>query len=79
MNTLKSIFKIYGIEEALVKNGDKLEIVIVKRTQNITLNRWINLVNSIKYSYKKEVNFLLEKDAKKIYDSFKDFLLIKEI
>lgn len=78
MKTLKSIFKIYDIKEALVKNDKKIDIIILKRNQNITLNRWINFINSIKRTYKKEVNFLLEKDAKKIYGSLENFVLIKE-
>ena len=78
MKTLKSIFKIYDIKEALVKNDEKIDIIILKRNQNITLNRWINFINSIKHTYKKEVNFLLEKDAKKIYGSLENFVLIKE-
>lgn len=77
MKTLKSILKIYGISEVLIKNDEKLEIIILKRSQNITLNRWINMVNSLKYTYKKEVDFLLEKDANRIYKSLENFKLVK--
>ena len=77
MKTIKSIFKIYGIDEVLLRNDKKIEIIILKRNQNMTMNRWINLINSIKYSYKKEVDFFLEKDANKIYKSLDGFKLIR--
>lgn len=62
MTTLDSIFKIYGIKEALIKNEEMIEIIILKKEQNLTLNRWMNFINSLKYSFKKEVRFILKKD-----------------
>ena len=35
------------------------------------------MVNSLKYAYKKEVDFLIEKDAEKIYKSLESFMLVK--
>ena len=67
MKTLKSIFKIYGINEVLFKNDKNIEIIILNRSQNISLDRWINMVNAIKYTYKKDVDFLLRNDALNIY------------
>lgn len=63
MTTLDSIFKIYGIKKALIKNEEELEIVILAREQNLNLNRWLNFINSLKYSFKKEVKFSLNKDV----------------
>lgn len=77
MKTLESIFKIYGISKVLVRNHEKLEFVVLERNQNLSLNRWINLINSIKYSYKKEVEFLLLVDAKKIYGDLESFSLLE--
>ena len=77
MKTLESIFKIYGISKVLVRNHEKLEFVVLERNQNLSLNRWINLINSIKYSYKKEVEFLLLEDAKKIYGDLESFSLLE--
>lgn len=62
MTTLDSIFKIYGIKEAFIKNEEMIEIIILKKEQNLTLNRWMNFINSLKYSFKKEVRFILKKD-----------------
>ena len=50
---------------------------ILKRNQNMTLNRWINFTNSIKYTYKKEVDFLLEKDLKQSSSNYDGFELLK--
>lgn len=77
MKTLKSILKIYGINEILIKNDKRVEIIILNRNQNITLNRWINMINAIKYTYKKEVDFLLQNDAVKIYGDLNIFELVK--
>ena len=77
MKTIKSIFKIYNIEKALVKEGNKLEIVILKRNENISMNRWIDFINSLKGYSCKEVEFILESDAKQIYNNFDDFNLIE--
>ena len=65
MTTLDSIFKIYGIKKALIKDEEEIEIVILEREQNLNLNRWLNFINSLKYSFRKDVKFLLIKDINK--------------
>jgi hypothetical protein len=78
MSKLESIFKIYGIKEALLKENDRVEIIILKRDQNLNMNRWLNFVNSLKSIYHKEIDFLLENEALDIYSSLEKFTLFKE-
>jgi hypothetical protein len=78
MSKLESIFKIYGIKEALLKENDRVEIIILKRVQNLNMNRWLNFVNSLKSIYHKEIDFLLENEALDIYSSLEKFTLFKE-
>lgn len=70
---LMAIFKVYGIEEILVKEEDNLEIIILKRNKSLTMNQWIDLVTTLKYKSQKEINFLLESQALKIYGNTNKF------
>ena len=76
MKTLKSIFRIYGIEKALINDKEKLQIVIIKKNKNIEMNRWINLINSLKYQYRKEVEFLSDCESNN-YCNLDDFILVE--
>lgn len=78
MSAINSLLKIYGIREIFIKEDERIEIVIEKREQNLTLNRWINFINSLKQIYKKEIDFLLKDEAIKIYGSLDNFAIIKE-
>jgi len=77
VKTIQSIFKIYKIEKALVKMEDKIEIVILNRNSNMSFNKWVNFISSIKGYYNKDVEFILLDDAKKIYDNLDEFTLME--
>ena len=66
---IESLFNIYGIEEVLINDGDKVEIIILKRKVSLTMNRWINFINELKRIYQKEVEFLTLKNANFMYDN----------
>lgn len=77
MDVLKSILANYGIISCLVKNEENLEIVILKRKGNLSLDRWINMISSIKYKFQKNIDFFLESDALKLYGDLKSFTLLE--
>lgn len=77
MHILKSILASYGINSFLVKDGEMLEIIIMKRDDSFSLERWINMITSIKYKFQKNVDFLLYDDALKIYGSLDSFELLE--
>lgn len=77
MNAINSLLKIYGIKKILIKEDERIEIVIEKREQNLTLNRWINFINSLKQIYRKEIDFLLKDEAIKIHGNLDEFVIIE--
>lgn len=77
MNAINSLLKIYGIKKILIKEDERIEIVVEKREQNLTLNRWINFINSLKQIYRKEIDFLLKDEAIKIHGNLDEFVIIE--
>ena len=72
-----SILSSYGINEFFIKNGDNIEIIILKRNRTLKASEWLNLYSAIRYKYRKEVVFLLKKEAIKLYKNLNNFSLIK--
>lgn len=77
MKTLISILKIYGLKNVLINDSDSLDFVILKKERELSLNDWINLNIALRREYKKEVNYLSEKDALFIYKG--DLSLFMEV
>lgn len=67
MKTLISILKIYDIDKVLINDSNTLDVVILSKKRELTLNDWINLNIALRQTYKKEVNYLSYKDALLIY------------
>ena len=69
MKTLISILKIYGIKKVLINDNENLDVVILKKDKELSLNDWLNLNIALRRTYKKEVNYLTEKEALFIYEN----------
>ena len=77
MKTLLSILKIYKISKVLINDSLTLDLVIIEKKRELSLNEWINLNIALKRTYKKEVNYLSKKDALFIYNN--DLSSFKEV
>ena len=52
MKTLISILKIYGIKKVLINDNENLDVVILKKDKELSLNDWLNLNIALRITYK---------------------------
>ena len=52
----------YNIEKAFYKITDNVKIIIEVSNKSLSMDEWVSLIKEVKYFYKKDVEFLVNKD-----------------